>query len=240
MGKFLLPFLKPASRFLAGLIAIPAFRLMRQHVIRVQDLDEELEKDIDEWFRGALVLILSTANFELWVDTFFVENYQWNVNLWWLTGGRILLAIGVIKSMPDQELFTIIHPGPSMPKYDREAGLWGSIQQQWRPFGKGVVCEYLAQSSPVYAIMAAIFDGPKGWVFYWLAILQYLIIGLVTSRDRALDVLSEFDRQVARRRQELIDEFDIDESKTSASVTPASAAATYSTQSGEDENGSHQ
>ena len=46
-----------------------------------------------------------------------------------------------------------------------------------------------------------------GWVCYLMAITQYLIIGLVTSRDRALDVLSEFDRAVAERRQELIEEF---------------------------------
>jgi len=46
-----------------------------------------------------------------------------------------------------------------------------------------------------------------GWVCYLMAITQYLIIGLVTSRDRALDVLSEFDRAVAERRTELIEEF---------------------------------
>jgi hypothetical protein len=49
-----------------------------------------------------------------------------------------------------------------------------------------------------------------GWVCYLMAITQYLIIGLVTSRDRALDVLSEFDRAVARRRNELIEEFKLE------------------------------
>jgi hypothetical protein len=43
-----------------------------------------------------------------------------------------------------------------------------------------------------------------------MAITQYLIIGLVTSRDRALDVLSEFDRAVAKRRNELIEEFKLE------------------------------
>ncbi|HEX6987794.1 MAG TPA: hypothetical protein VF170_20605, partial [Planctomycetaceae bacterium] len=47
-----------------------------------------------------------------------------------------------------------------------------------------------------------------GWVCYGLAITQYLIIGLVTSRDKALDALSEFDRQVAIRRQQLVEEFE--------------------------------
>jgi len=221
----LLPFLKPASRLVAGLIAIPLFQLMRRRVARIDELDEELEKDIDEWFRGSLLLLLSTANFELWL----MENTTWNLGNWWLTAGRILLAIGVIEAMPDQALFSIIHPGPPVPKYDREAGLWASIKQQFRPIVKGLLCQYLNRSSPVYAIMAAIFGGPVGWICFWLAIIQYLIIGLVTSRDRALDVLSEFDRQVARRRQELIDEFEIDETKTTAPVTHAAEAGTHST-----------
>ena len=46
-----------------------------------------------------------------------------------------------------------------------------------------------------------------GWVCYLLAITQYLIIGLVTRRDKALDMLSEFDRAVAERRKELVEEF---------------------------------
>ena len=52
-----------------------------------------------------------------------------------------------------------------------------------------------------------------GWICYLMAIVQYLIIGLVTSRDRAVDVLNEFDRAVARRRQELIEEFSLDEAE---------------------------
>jgi len=35
-------------------------------------------------------------------------------------------------------------------------------------------------------------------------VLQYLIIGLVTSRDRAIDVLMLFDVQMAARRHELV------------------------------------
>jgi hypothetical protein len=46
-----------------------------------------------------------------------------------------------------------------------------------------------------------------GWVCYLAAITQYLIIGLVTRRDKALDMLSEFDRAVADRRKELVEEF---------------------------------
>ena len=49
-----------------------------------------------------------------------------------------------------------------------------------------------------------------GWVCYLMAITQYLIIGLVTRRDRAVDVLSEFDRAVAERREELVKEFQLE------------------------------
>ncbi|MBA3315665.1 MAG: hypothetical protein H0T47_20565 [Planctomycetaceae bacterium] len=46
----------------------------------------------------------------------------------------------------------------------------------------------------------------------------------MTSRDKALDALSEFDRQVAIRRQELIDEFDV-EAPSAAPVVKAEGAA---------------
>ena len=134
-------------------------------------------------------------------------------------GLRLLLAIGVIEAMPDQELFAVIHPGPPKlrwPKCDRLRELRAQV---W-PFCRGWMCQHLNRSSPVLAIMAAIFGGDRtnpqqytewlvGWVCYGLAITQYLIIGLVTSRDKALDALSAFDRQVARRRRELIEEFGI-------------------------------
>ena len=74
-----------------------------------------------------------------------------------------------------------------------------------------------------------------GWVCYLLAITQYLIIGLVTSRDRAMDVLSEFDRAVAERRQELIEEFQIDgddgESEAAKRVVAKQSPSSGSTQS---------
>ncbi|MBX3440288.1 MAG: DNA topoisomerase I [Planctomycetaceae bacterium] len=251
MGAFLKtifrPIVHPLARILAGLIAIPAFRLLRRRVIRVQEWDDELEKDIDEWFRGALLLLLATANVEWWIDTQLLPSlfprFHLDINVWWVAAGRILLAIGVIEKMPDQALFSIIHTGPPKLRYDRALGLWGSIRTQAGPFARGLACLHLNRSSPLFVIMAAIFGGityvPNeltpdpddliadmtswriGWICYFLAITQYLIIGLVTSRDRALDVLSEFDRKVAERRQELIDEFHIDETKTSAPVSPS-------------------
>ncbi|MEX0702953.1 MAG: DNA topoisomerase I [Planctomycetales bacterium] len=216
------PVLRPLVRLMVGLIAIPLFRLFLRRVVRLQELDKELEKDLEQWFRGSLLLLIATANMEQflfgWVPIDLQDEYAWLA-----VGLRLLLAIGVIEAMPDQELFSVIHPGPPKLRFPR--GFLADLSEQWRAVGKGILCKHLNRSSPVFAIMAAIFGGPNdehwtvGWVCYGLAISQYLLIGLVTSKDKALDALSEFDRQVAIRRRELIQEFDIDDR---AAFAPAS------------------
>jgi len=262
--------LRPITRVIVGLIAIPVFRLILRRVFRLQDLDDELEKDLEEWFRGALLLLAASANMEHLLFG-WMEQVDWLDRLDWLTMGlRLMLAIGVIEAMPDQELFAVIHPGP--PKIKPGKSVFKEFWKQKWAFIKGAVCQHLNRSSPVLAMMAAIVgaqlpafvdtqadlfrhstntvwavtqsmgsvtpvstvvgyeiyadDAPEmremhqeyrqrwerwmvGWVCYLLAITQYLIIGLVTSRDRAMDVLSEFDRAVAQRRKELIEEFDL-------------------------------
>lgn len=216
----LLPFLrnllKPLTRFLVGLIAIPIFHLFMNKVVRVQEIDEELEKDLEQWFRGSLLLLVATKNMEAalfsWLPNMQPEESGNPI----LMGFRIMLAIGVIEAMPDQELFSIIHPGPPKLKMSREYGIWRELKEKWRAILKGFVCQHINRSSPVFAILAAIATDTVGWICYGMAITQYLIIGLVTSRDRALDVLSEFDRQVNQRRRELIEEFDLDESEVKA------------------------
>lgn len=269
--------LRPITRVLVGVIAIPIFRFIMRRVFRLQDLDPELEKDLEQWFRGALLLLAATANMEHllfgWVD-----RLDWMDRMDWLTMGlRLMLAIGVIEAMPDQELFAVIHPGPPKLKPGRSM-LKEAWKKKWALI-KGFVCQHLNRSSPVLAMMAAIvgaqllplsdIDRSKlarvetinsaivqpvgtimpaqwaihgimhnenlrnaqlnlseiahiagefqkrqerwmvGWCCYLLAITQYLIIGLVTSRDRALDVLSEFDRAVAERREQIVEEFEL-------------------------------
>jgi hypothetical protein len=189
----------------------------------LQELDQELEKDLEQWFRGSLLLLAATANMETflfgWLEDVSRLNLQ-EEHAWIAVGFRLLLAIGVIESMPDQSLFAIIHPGPPAIWLRRGVPCFGLKEQCW-PYLKGMLCQHLNRSSPVLAIMAAIFGGnpnnPEqythcvvGWICYGLAITQYLIIGLVTSKDKALDALSEFDRQVAIRRQELLEEFDVE------------------------------
>ncbi len=214
MKVYLAPVLRPFFRILMGLIAIPIFRFIMRKIFRVQELDDELEKDLEQWFKASLVLLAATKNMEMVIFGELLNigtGAEDDFSNPWITGMRIMMAIGVIEMMPDQELFAIIHPGPPALKYDRKKGLWNCLREQCRPFMKGIVCQHLNRASPVFAILSAIFDGTAGWVCFGIAITQYLIIGLVTSRDRALDALSEFDRQVAIRRQELKQEFGIDE-----------------------------
>lgn len=259
--------LRPVTRVLIGAIAIPIFRFILRNVFRLQDMDDELEKDLEQWFRGSLLLLAATANMEHLL-------FGWANKFDWFTIGlRLLLAIGVVEAMPDQELFAVVHPGPPRLKPGKTL-----LAQAWRrkyDIAKGLVCQHLNRSSPVLAIMAAIFGAQVssayfakeeaklvvqleqklavsmpaeaaeaqaisqaraqrelneekawreftvGWSCYLLAITQYLIIGLVTSRDRAMDVLSEFDRAVAQRRRELVEEFDLEEEDEAARAKDA-------------------
>lgn len=210
IGQALSPILKPAARLLVGLIAIPALRFLRAKFRPNQEWDEELERDVERWVRASLLLFLATKNVEQQISIWF-SHKQIDFDLdsnWWFAAGRLLLAIGVIESMPDQQLFSLIHPGPPKLRWIRSLGVWGNLRQQAVPVLRGLVCMHLNRSSPVFAILAVIFSGQVGWVFYVLAITQYLIIGLVTSRDKAMHVLSQFDQAVAQHREQLLAEMD--------------------------------
>ncbi len=217
--QILAPVLRPATRLVIGLIAIPALRLFRKKVAHTKEWDEEFEKDIEQWFRASALLFFAMKNVEIIIGTWLNINFNISLDHWFVAAGRLLLAIGVIEAMPDQELFAIVHPGPPKPTWVKGRGLWGNIQDQFWPNLRGLACIHLKRSSPVFAIMATIMDGTTGWVCFWIAIVQYLIIGLVTSRDKALDVLSEFDKQVAIKRQELVEEFSISDEEASALPT---------------------
>ncbi|MEM1061469.1 MAG: hypothetical protein AAGJ97_03965 [Planctomycetota bacterium] len=154
---FLKPILKPLVRIVVGLVAVPLFRLVMRRIARVNHLDEELEKDLEEWFRGAVLLLFATANVEWWLFKDFdaFQDSQWP----WLTLGlRLMLVVGVIESMPDQQLFAVIHPPPKPPKPDWKKR-WCGLPPQLPGFFKGLLCQHLNRSSPVFAIMAAVFGG---------------------------------------------------------------------------------
>jgi len=209
--SLLKPILKPLTRLFVGVIAIPIFRLFMRKGMRIEELDKELERDLEQWFRGALLLLAATANMEQtlfgWVPLDLQGEQAWIALMF-----RLLLAVGVIETMPDQKLFAILHPGP--PKIKLGRGLRGRIWESRRAIAKGFLCQHINRSSAVFAIMAAIFGGTPGttaatvgWSCYVLAIVQYLIIGLVTSRDKAYDVIAAFDRRVAEQREDLVEEF---------------------------------
>lgn len=202
------PILRPLTRILVGAIAIPIFRLFMRKVVRVQIVDDELKKDLEQWFRASLVLLMATANMENFIFGYSRPEFGHDNPMGvFLIGLRLLLAVGVIEMMPDQELFAIIHPGPPKIEIDKTKSLWQNICDYSWPIGRGLVCQHLHRSSPVFAILCAVFPGWVGWFCYAMALAQYLIIGLVTSKDKALDALAEFDRQVAIRRRNLIEEF---------------------------------
>lgn len=219
LEPILRPIVRPITRAFVGFIAIPIFRFILRHIFRVREIDAEMEKDLGEWFRGCMLLLFATHNME---ETLFgeIELVEGGKLAALIIAGRLLLAIAAIESMPDQQLFSIIHPGPPPLKYDKARGFFGNIADQWWPLFRGLLCRHLNQSSPVFAILAVIIEGEIGWACFAVAAVQYLIIGLVTSRDRALDVLSQFDRRVAERRREIIAEFDIRQEDTDAPLDP--------------------
>ena len=203
--RLLQPLLKPIVRLFLSLIAIPIFRLFVRRVVKVQEIDEELEKDLEQWFRGALLLLIATKNME---ETVFGWVRQETLDSVIFMAGRLLLAIGVVEGMPDQSLFALIHPGPQLPKIEQGRVL-GSLIRYVPQFLKGLVCQHLNRSSPVFAILAVFYEGQIGWVCYGVALAQYLLIGLVTSKDKALNVLQKFDEAVELQRHQLEAELDL-------------------------------
>jgi hypothetical protein len=198
-------FTRPLARLIIRVAALPALRFCFHPVRALDRLDDELEKDLAEWIRGSLLLLLVTANMGelLWLPLIpFPELLD--AHKWFGVGLRIMLAVAVVQMMPDQELFTVIHPGPRLPHFPPGTSFRGRIRLCANPLGLGLFWQHLSRSSPVFAILAVIFPGWVGWLCYGMAVLQYLIIGLVTSRDRAIDVLMLFDVQMAARRHELV------------------------------------
>ena len=252
MGALITSLLRPLVRILVGLIAIPLFRLFARRFTRWERFNAELTKDIEQWVRGSLLLLLATAN----VETALVDSVrgwlptptpaeQFDVNElidpsppgkatgstpetsenplpltgqphspprprrrwgWISLALRLLLAVGVIEAMPDQALFSIIHPGPGkllLPPGQR----FRAAREQFWPYLKGLLCRHLDRSSSVLAILSVIIGGRSyveaGWICYFLAIAQFLVIGLVSSRDKAIDVLSRFDEAVEQHRNQL-------------------------------------
>ena len=269
--SLLKPIVRPITRLIVGSVAVPLFRWFIKRVLRFGTLDNELEKDLEQWFRGALILLLATQNIETvlfpWVEPVIHSRFTQSAPLdpsgsdsandefapsrqstnasptaasipsasmlevsqndygWILLGFRVMLAIGVIQMMPDQELFALMHSRPPKHDFDRKQKWWPQIKTKSWPFLKGHICLHLSKSSPVFAILAAIAPGLPGWICYGMALIQYLIIGLVTTQDKALNALGILDQQAEQRRKKLIEEFNLNAKSEPSSVTVQNTAA---------------
>ncbi len=191
------PVLRPVFRLLTGALAIPLFRFIARRCFRGRTLTGEMQRDLERWFRGAVILLAATANLE----DFLFGWLPWHKSEdpWLTMLLRLLLAIGVIESMPDQDVFSILHRGPPKAKLTTRAG-WSEFWGRRFDFLRGLGVLHLKRSSPVFVIMTVIFGGAMGtrefvigWVFYGLAVTQYLIIGIITQRDRLDGLLRQFD-----------------------------------------------
>jgi hypothetical protein len=204
---FFKPVLRPLLRILTGLVAIPAFRFVMRYCFPNKTFSREMQRDVELWFRGAVLLLAATANLE----DFLFGWLPWHKSEdpWLTMFLRLLLAVGVVETMPDQDVFAILHRGPPALKLTSIAG-WKQLWQRRREVARGLGVLHLKRSSPVFVIMTVIFGGPTGsgeffvgWVFYAFAIIQYLIIGIMTDSGRIAGLLEEFDRNAAAIRKEI-------------------------------------
>jgi hypothetical protein len=204
LRNLLINALRPVLRILSGLIAIPIFRFLLRRIFRVQATDAELERDLENWFRAAVIMLAATSNMEQFI-------FNWVPGKDWVTFVlRLLLAVGVIESMPDEDVFSILHRGPPKLKLTRRSG-WVEAWRRRREVLRGLGILHLRRSSPVFVIMAVVFgDKPGmphwnvGWWCYGLAITQYLIIALVTQRDRIAGLLEAFEREASAIREDIL------------------------------------
>jgi len=221
------PIIKPLARLLVGLIAIPIFRLVVRRGFRLAKVEQEMEQDLEQWFRACLILLVATANMEHYIFGWLPLDLAGS-QAWMGVFFRLLLAIGVVELMPDQALFSVIHSGTFGLKAHK-----GVLMEIWvdrMKHFKKALCVHLNRSSPVFLMMAAIFGGDPssmewvvGWVCYGLAATQYLVITLVTASYKSGDLIGKYDKVVAMQRKELISELgdDLSPSEDSQSAEQA-------------------
>lgn len=214
------PVLRPILRLISGLVAIPLFRFLLKRIFKVKANDAEMERDLEMWFRGAVLLLAATKNFEDFV--FRCLSWETEHHIVWQTMlPRLLLAVGVIESMPDEDVFSILHRGPPKLKLTTRAGLADAWHRRGEVL-RGLAILHLRRSSPVFVILAVVFGNDPGrpefvvgWWCYSFAVAQYLIIAFITQRGRIAGLLESFDRKASALRHEIVT------GKASAAPRPA-------------------
>lgn len=214
-GKLMLIIIKPVARLLASIILIPLCQIFFKRVLGrkyKQRINYELVKDLTLWIRGSIILLIASSNCESYVFGWVPP--EWKDDNWWIIFLRLMLAISVVELMPDQALFAIIHPGPPKPpplRLSKPRVACMLLLKYIPQYLQGTFFLYLNRSSPVLAILTVFFGGWKGWLFYSVAITNYLIIGLLSSIDKALNALRELEnayRQLSRELEEELREAD--------------------------------
>jgi hypothetical protein len=186
-GPVLEPLIRPLARSCLGSAATWLVRVCLPRLARGAALDDELRADVGRWLGASLLLLAATRNLEQ--QLFGLVELVLNGEVRYATlYCRMLLAIGVIQAMPDQELFPIVHPcrlrlnlaallAPEACCGELRLLLWS------------LLCQHLYRSSPCLAILAIVAPGAVGWICYTLAVVQYLTMALMTPRQAALAAL---------------------------------------------------
>jgi len=162
--------LRPLIRLLVGFIAIPLFRLFLRRVGAFEAARCRAHQE-SRTVGPAVRCCCSwaTDNFEYAVFGEYLSDWK-HQYIWLSLGLRLLLAVGVIESMPDQALFSIIHPGPERLLFPKGQRIKAAREQFW-PFCKGMFFRHLDRSSSVFAIMAVIFGLPRSSIGRWVVLL---------------------------------------------------------------------
>ena len=122
-------FARPLTRLIMRLAALPALRFCSTTSRRSNVWTTSWRRIWRNGFAASLLLLLVTANMEvlLWHPLIPFPDLM-DEHKWFGVGLRIMLAIAVVQLMPDQELFTVIHPGPRIPRFPPGTSLGGKIR----------------------------------------------------------------------------------------------------------------
>ena len=80
------PLVRASTRIFIGLITIPLLRLFRKKLLRNKRFDDELEKDLEQWFRASLLLFFATKNVEAGLSGWLQLNFDVNLDHWFIDG----------------------------------------------------------------------------------------------------------------------------------------------------------